>query len=68
MLSIIRRTYPSACGVAGSRICVAPSEDENSFGLVSTDSTSACRSTSQNPGPSGQPRTGISATHATGAA
>jgi len=36
-------------------------------GLVSTDSTSPCRSTSQNPGPAGQPRTGISATHTTGA-
>jgi hypothetical protein len=34
-------------------ICVAPSDDENCCGLPSTDSTSACRSTIQNPGPSG---------------
>ena len=32
----------------------------------STDSTSACLSTSQKPGPSGQPSTGISGTQATG--
>ena len=49
-----------------SVVCVAPSEEENSCGLASTDSTSVCRSTSQNPGPAGQPRTGVSATQATG--
>ena len=53
--------------MAGSRIWVAPSAEENSSGRRSTDSTSACLSTSQNPGPSGQPSTGISGTHATGA-
>ena len=53
--------------MAGSLIWVAPSAEENSSGRRSTDSTSACLSTSQNPGPSGQPSTGISGTQATGA-
>ena len=66
MFSIICRTYRSASGVAGSRIWVAPSQDENSDGCFITDSTSACRSTSQNPGPPGQPSTGTSSTHTTG--
>ena len=41
--------------------------EENRCGLVSTCWTSACLSTSQNPGPPGQPSTGFSATQATGA-
>ena len=68
MFSIIRRTYRSASGLAGSRIWVAPSQEENSRGCLSTDSVSACLSTSQNPGPPGHPASGRSSTQVTGPA
>ena len=49
-----------------SRTWVAPSHDEKVAGSRSTRSTSACRSTSQKPGPAGKPCSAGSSTQTTG--
>ena len=64
MFSIIRRTHSRS---PASRIWVAPSQEENVAGSRSTRSTSAWRSTSQNPGPAGSPCSSGSSTHVTAA-
>lgn len=51
---------------SGSRIWVAPRQEEYVAESFSTRTTSACRVTAQNPGPAGQPSTSDSACQATG--
>ena len=52
MLSIIRRSTATSEGL-GSRRKLVPCQDEKIIGLRDTCETSACRSTSQYPGPPG---------------